>query len=321
MIVLNGRNVNHLLPQGIALLKERGVKIAPRGMETLEMPCSVASVYERPQERVLFDPVRDANPFFHFMEGLWIIGGRNDVKWLAQFNKRMVDYSDDGRVFHGAYGHRLRMALGDQVAKAITMLQADPDTRRCVLQIWDAERDLDAISRDIPCNDLIMLKVRDGKLNMTVCNRSNDIVWGCYGANAVHFSMLQEYIASMAGFEIGTYTQISDSYHVYTDNPYWQNDKFTNSHDLYITGVKPKPLVDSPRSFDTELEQFFKYDGSTRGIGHTANTIFNEVAIPMYNAWWAHKMDGNGAIYANQIKAEDWRFACLQWLDKRGDVL
>lgn len=319
MIVLKGRNVNHLLPQGMALLKEQGVKIAPRGLETLEIPCPVASVYENPCERVLFDPIRDANPFFHLMESLWILGGRNDVHWLAQFNRKMANYSDNKRTFHGAYGYRLRYEHNfDQIDEAIHMLIHDQNSRRCVLQIWDAKRDLGTDSADLPCNDLVMLKVRDGKLNITVCNRSNDVIWGCYGANVVQFSMLQEYLAAMINVEVGTYTQVSDSFHVYLDNPYWVNDDFTNSHDPYLFGlVSPRPLIDNPKTFDVELQQFFQYNGINDWSWE--NSFFPEVAMPMWDAWFAHKYDKSGAIHADRIKATDWKLACLQWLYKRGE--
>ena len=41
------------------------------------------------------------------------------------------------------------------------------------------------------------------KLCMTVCNRSNDMLWGAYGANVVHMSMLQEFVALFSKFTDG----------------------------------------------------------------------------------------------------------------------
>ena len=51
------------------------------------------------------------------------------------------------------------------------------------------------LREEIPCNTAIYFKVREGKLNMTVSNRSNDVIWGTFGANVVHMSILQEYVA------------------------------------------------------------------------------------------------------------------------------
>jgi len=52
---------------------------------------------------------------------------------------------------------------------------------------------------------------------MVVFNRSNDMVWGCYGANAVHFSFLHEFIGRSTGLPLGTYTQVSVNLHAYID--------------------------------------------------------------------------------------------------------
>ena len=67
--------------------------------------------------------------------------------------------------------------------------------------MWDAKQDLSHRneSKDLPCNTHVYFSIREGFLDMTVCNRSNDLIWGCCGANAVHMSFLQEYVATMWG--------------------------------------------------------------------------------------------------------------------------
>ena len=39
----------------------------------------------KPHRRILHNKDRDANPFFHLMEALWMWAGRNDAKFLSQF--------------------------------------------------------------------------------------------------------------------------------------------------------------------------------------------------------------------------------------------
>src|SRR3990170_4411256 len=51
--------------------------------------------YDQPRERVLFNQARDANPFFHLYESLWMLAGRNDVASLAYYNSKISQYSDD----------------------------------------------------------------------------------------------------------------------------------------------------------------------------------------------------------------------------------
>ena len=223
------RNVCQALAVGVRSMRagidgQEPAVVAPRGQATLEWYEPVLTIFERPRERVLFSEVRDANPFFHFFEALWMLAGRNDVWFVEQFNRRMKEFSDDGISFYGAYGYRWRNYFGYDQLQVLVQLLQQADTRRGVLTMWDA-KDLkytipydgrQGVSKDIPCNTHIYFKVRDGKLRVTVCNRSNDILWGLYGANAVHFSMLQEYIADKLALDCAPLHILSDSYHVYT---------------------------------------------------------------------------------------------------------
>lgn len=297
-----------------------GKKTSPRGQDTLEIPEPVCTTYLKPLERVLFEPLRDANPFFHVMEALWILGGRNDVAFLHQFNKNLRIYSDNQVTFHGAYGHRLRSCGMDQLNAVVEKFKEDLDTRQAVLQIWDYREDLLSTTKDRPCNDMVFLKIRDNKLNITVANRSNDAIWGCYGANVVQFSYLQEYLAARIGCEMGVYNQVSDSFHVYTDNPQWAKLKnlLPRCHDHYSEGtVKPYPLVSEPKTFDLELHEFLNQ--VPNNLGYWDNTFFPDVAIPMWNCWFAHKETKDGWKHLQDIKATDWRLACKEWLERRGD--
>ena len=217
MRVISVRNVHQALPEGLRLLKEMGVRRNSRNGPVIVAPFPVSTVYSHPRERVLFWPQRDANPFLHLYESLWMLSGRNDVDPLLRYAKQFAEYSDDGKVFHGAYGYRWKRAFGlDQIDLIVRQLAANPESRREVLQMWDTHADLSSPSKDIPCNLVITFQCSSrGDLDMVVFNRSNDIIWGAYGANAVHFSMLQEYIAHKLQRPVGTYTQVSVNYHAY----------------------------------------------------------------------------------------------------------
>jgi thymidylate synthase len=114
---------------------------------------------------------------------------------------------------NGAYGYRWRHAQvpcndayaeHDQLSAIIDHLKAKPDRRRAVLQMWNVEDDLLKVdtSKDTCCNTSVMFSLRKGSnsasvdlpwetaksvgdvyLDMTVTNRSNDLVWGLCGAN------------------------------------------------------------------------------------------------------------------------------------------
>lgn len=339
MITLKVRNVNHALPRALAMLRDDGKRIAPRGQPTLEMSEPVATCYTCPEEMVLFDQQRDANPFFHFFEALWILAGRRDVEFLAHFNKRMADYSDDGSTFHAPYGYRLREGFGfDQIETAIEKLAQSPDTRQVVLSIWDPAQDY-LPSKDIPCNDMLMFKVRDGELRMLVANRSNDAVWGAYGANVVQFSTLQVYMARRLGVPVGTYTQVSDSFHVYDDNPFW--DWWVDTHkygtppvydpysedELLLAQFDPAQMMFMQThelrcgSFDADLTSFFtQWENGQADVFSKYETIsFIDTVMPMYRAFKSWKRgDREGAMELSKfIRAADWRIAVEMWLARR----
>lgn len=325
---INVRNVNEALNKVMALAREEHNwrKVSPRGMETMEWKGTFITEYEHPDERVLFSASRDANPYFHFFESLWILAGMKDVETLAQFNPKMRDYSDNGLTFHAPYGHRLRYShIGDQIMMAIKQLRSDQDTRQVVLTIWDPARDFCKVSKDIPCNDMLFLKIRDGKLNLTSCCRSNDIIWGAYGANAVQFSMIQEFMARSLGVDVGVYTQVSDSFHIYTDNDaYKRLQEHPRSADLYgFTAMRPFPIMNSANSAEQWLRQLEEFTQDPAYVeDHVMNfdPFFVRVALPMWESWSAWKVKDVGRaieILDGKCEASDWSSACQQWLLRR----
>lgn len=351
MEVIRTRNVNDALVSGVELLKARGLQQDSRGGMTIEFPEPVCTVYDKPLERVLFDKERDANPFFHLMEAFWMLAGRRDVAWLVRFNKRMATYTDDGDPdhFNAAYGYRWRQefklehhkgpSATDQLNTIVELLRADPDSRRAVLQIWSAGKDLKGGGRDCACNTQAMFKLRDKQLHMLVTNRSNDVIWGCYGANAVQFSMLLEYMAARIGVSPGTYRQMSDSYHAYEDT--WEKVKDIAERyegDPYERGeVKVYPLVKDKASFDAEMLRWVASSLPDADVGGAPledlsfsewsaqssswrNPYFHEVATPIHNAWFAYKRKDRDAAnqWLDRCAATDWQRAGREWLQRRG---
>jgi hypothetical protein len=187
--------------------------------------------------------------------------------------------------------------------------------------------------KDVPCNTHVYFRVNEGKLDMTVCCRSNDIYWGAYGANAVHFSFLQEFMASWIGVGVGLYYQISNNYHIYTNVV--KESKFIDlavdaiEHDHYVDGQVPTyPLVKhSAEAFLEDCENFVRCATMVSpAIGYSQvskfptfnEPFFPEVAVPMFASYVARKngLLGGGAIEAGRIAAKDWRIACTDWLTR-----
>jgi len=356
MRVIEARNVHQALPLGMGLLVDHGIFRDSRNGQVLVADGPVTTVYDKPKERVIFWPERDANPFFHFMEGLWMLAGRNDVKWISQFSSNIKNYSDDRLTFHGAYGHRWINHFNKEVILATKeidgvagstwvpfnqleaiaeILKKNKDDRRAVLQMWNAEDDLGKEGKDFPCNTQIYFSVDEKNLlNMSVCNRSNDIIWGAYGANAVHMSMLQEFMAAWIGVEVGRYWQISNNYHAYTEVFEKHKSLISDRHigtfeiDPYQYGrkgrqaVSPFPMVNKPVDVWMSDLTLFMEQGPVTGFN---DVFFRRVVNPIWNSWFAYKNKESGSYIEQALAhlegcvATDWQLACKEWLERRKD--
>jgi hypothetical protein len=338
MRTIHADNVNEALHLGLLLLQNYGVKRNSRNGEVLVVDGPVCTIYEKPRQRVLMDPRRNANPFFHLFESLWMLAGRNDVAYVSQFAKAMENFSDDGIDFHGAYGYRWRKFFKhDQLPIIIERLKNNPDDRRCVLQMWDTDSDLGASVKDVPCNTHIYFSIdRAGRLDMTVCNRSNDIIWGAYGANAVHMSVLQEYMAYCVGVPMGRYYQISNNWHGYTDVIKKQKlfsitdgefyDPYRCDHDQ--EWIQETSIFNEEHSekWDSQNEMFL--ESGYQAMGYT-DVFFKKTAIPMLQAWAEWKsdkslLDRTSAMLKcleNMPYQSDWKRASIEWVKRKQEKL
>lgn len=321
MRVLEGNNVRELYKIGMDYLHSNGIEEDSRNGKVLVAPGPVMSVYRYPNQRVILNEKRNANPFFHFFEGIWMLSGGWDGTYLNQFVSDFTERFSDGKGYlHGAYGNRWRNHFrGDQIQSVVQILRENPNDRRAVINMWDPDIDLGIQSKDIPCNTSLFFRVTWGRLDMMVNCRSNDIIWGAYGANAVHMTMLQEYIAAAIEVELGTFYQNSWNFHAYS---HIFDDKYTGVSDgtwCAPYGDYTIPLVTNPSTFLTECR--FWVLGNDRSQMKYENVIFELVAEPMMNVHELYKTGPqcyDSALWAcRQIIASDWREACIQWLKRK----
>jgi len=341
MHVLQVRNVHEAFPRGIKKLVEEGNYRESRNGPVVVHPQPITTVYERPYERVLFWPHRDANPFFHLYESLWMLAGRDDVDGPSRYAKNMLRYSDDGETLHGAYGHRWRKfpvdapaSDIDQLPIIVRQLMDDPNDRRSVLQIWDVTQDLGRSGNDVPCNTIASFQRDDqGHLDLTVFCRSNDIIWGAYGANAVHFSMLQEYMANWIGCPIGYLYQVSVNWHAYLDvlekfMPWYSSviSKVNFIENPYIDRtVKHVPLVGCTDEIDSHIEDLLRCADTSDWIRQVNDDLeWSNIAYRMLKAHhlWRVLSDETRFIFAleeleHADSKADWIVAGKQWIERR----
>lgn len=300
--------------EGLWRFRQSGIEQKSRAGDVITLRDPVYLRILNPDERVLFDPIRDANPFFHLMEAIWMFSGSNNVNWIAQFNKGYRKYAD-GDIVHGAYGHRWINHFGhvDQIVSIIDKLKRDPLDRRAVIGMWDPSVDLDD-HNDLPCNTHIYFRVdSDDGLNMQVCNRSNDFIWGMLGANVVHMTMLQELISEGIGVPMGEYRVFSNNCHIYKGLDRFDKIYSTTvAQDYYRTNTS----VDSiPLIHGAEVVGDFLFDCHDF-VFHPAPVFrtrwMQTVGDPVRNYWFERSYKT-----LNDIQAGDWRQACLEWVERR----
>ena len=312
------RNVNEALGEGFQWLKVAGIDEPSRNGPVRVAPDPVVTEYTHPTERVLFNIDRDANPVFHLLESIWMLAGRDDVGFLLPYNARMALYAEPNGAVHGAYGYRWRKMFGvDQLLEIANELRRNPSSRQCVLQMWSAQADLGAVVKDRPCNTHVYFDCRGGALNMTVCCRSNDILWGAYGANAVHFSMMQELVAWGAEVPVGVYRQMSNNFHAYTDVP--MAARFLVAPPFYEAAY---PAVVYPMLAKGETVGDFLIDCHMLCKGAAgyvyATQFFTNVVAPLKRAYDSRKAGSRTwRLMLDDVANCDWKLGFIEWTERR----
>lgn len=316
---ITARNVNHALIDGLWFLKTAGIEQESRNGPVLRAPGPVITHYKRPWERLCLDSRRDANHVFHLMETIWMLAGQNDVEWLLPFNSAFGQYAEKDKKQHGAYGHRWRKHFDVEQIQEVLLELEKPNTRRAVMAMWDPKSDLGADKADLPCNTHIYFDVLNKKLNMTVCCRSNDMIWGAYGANAVHFSMLHELIASELDIRMGSYYQFSNNFHLYTQmgpGPALLQSAPTEPECEYVSGMAQSlPLLASGETiweFIKDCEAFVSQPSP-----RLTTFFMRRVARPLHAAYLARRDDRAWHHLLDEVPDCDWLLAFRLWAGRR----
>ncbi len=191
----------------VDLVMNSGFIVLPRGFPSVEVR-NVTIEYEEPSQFTFQNPIRRINPVFHLVELFYFLNGRTDDV-LIKYTKTMSEFMNDYNRYDGSYGPSLYLHL----PWAMHQLREDPMTRRAVIPILES-RHLLVNAKDIPCNDLIALSIRDNKLNFNVVTRSQDLFRG-FIYDTLEFQLLQYMLAQLMDYKVGTYCHHIFSLHLY----------------------------------------------------------------------------------------------------------
>lgn len=201
---------------------------------------------------VLTVPERNMSLPYAAAETLWYFSGESKIDRLLPYAPSYSRFADPKtNEAHGAYGNRWqndhaflvakaqrKVVSPSQVAAAISLLQGQPNTRQCVISMWNAADLVHAMSRevpDIPCTVCVQLVLRKDKLHAVTYMRSND-VWLGMPYDVYAFTVLQSVVAAHLRVEVGSYTHNVGSLHLYARHA---------DRCLELTDVRPGRLRES----------------------------------------------------------------------------
>ncbi|KFN11328.1 thymidylate synthase [Paenibacillus macerans] len=268
MKIISGSNITDVFYKSLEVLQNNYDYYTN---DILELAPAIIHV-EKPKERCLLIPYRNNNIVQTIAETLWVLGGRNDLAYLKKYLPRADWFSDDGKTWRGGYGTRLRSWFGgvDQLKQVVEVLRSDEGSNRGVMILFDPEKDISLLFKDVPCNNWIQLSIRENKLNMNVTVRANDLIWGFSGINFFEWSVLQEMVANWLEVEVGQYYHFTGFLQLYPRH--FERAKLMLKHriknDIYTNSEIEQTGVDlSEDNFDTQFLCFFeieqKFDSET----------------------------------------------------------
>ena len=207
------QSVNTLYRELLRSLIEHGHKVG----NTLELRNVLIDlghgVYD-PQTFIVTLKDRNLSIEYLIAELVWYFSGDNSMKFISKFGSMWEKLSDDGVTNNSAYGYILKKKHDfDQIEKVIELLKKDPNSRRAVININEANPNV-IETKDEPCTIAIQFLLRGTYLDVTSMMRSNDI-WFGFPYDIVFFTALRHYVAKRLNASPGLTTHFVTSLHLY----------------------------------------------------------------------------------------------------------
>ena len=170
-----------------------------------------------PKDRKIINKEREWNEEYAEAEWEWYLTGDPKVSTLGDIYgkvpeiwKRMAD--DKGHV-NSNYGYQWER--NNQIDMVYEMLKQNPDTRQACISIYDG-KEISDYAFDTPCTYAIQFTIVNGRLDMCVTMRSNDLWYG-FCNDQYQFSKLQELMAYRLDIETGVYYHFAHNMHLYNN--------------------------------------------------------------------------------------------------------
>lgn len=203
-------------------------------------------VIKKPSLKNISFPYRNISEKYSEAELKWYWSGDNRCSEIGKYGKIWLSLSDDGITNNSAYGYILFEKYGfNQLEQIIELLKNDDSSRRAVLNISDPS--INRIkTKDMQCTIAIQFLIRKNKVNMTVYMRSNDVYFGL-PYDYIFFETIHQYLVKRLNqntglfgvkYEVGKYTHIATSLHMYEKDFGKFINKKQNKVYIYLSDIK-----------------------------------------------------------------------------------
>ena len=175
---------------------------------------NVGFTLDDPLDNIITNKERNFNIDYAKAEWQWYLSGDPSIDKLGEIYGKIPPIWErmaTNRMVNSNYGYQWQR--NNQLGYVADKLKVFPNTRQATISIYDG-KEHDRYDNDTPCTYAVQFTVLNGKLNMSVYMRSNDL-WFGFCIDQYCFSMLQQTMSKMTGYDVGTYYHHAHNLHLY----------------------------------------------------------------------------------------------------------
>lgn len=170
-------------------------------------------------------------------------------------------WQNENNEIERAYGHQIAkptMGFPSQIHYVLNEIKTNPTSRRIQMNMFNAEdQETKADKSLIECAYATHFSVKDGKLHMTLIQRSGDFLTaaGAGGWNCVQYACLQHAIAKECGLDVGNFTHFVQDLHLYNKHEIQAEELIRRYEELEQLELPTLKIADKP-FFELTVDDF-----------------------------------------------------------------
>jgi thymidylate synthase len=166
---------------------------------------------ENPDQNLINTSYRKWSKSYADFEWDWYLSANPNAEAISERASIWKSMMDENGNVNSNYGYQ--WSRNGQLINVIDLLRTDPTTRKASISLYDG-KEIYKYSKDTVCTYAINFYITNGKLNMQVMMRSNDLVYG-FCNDQYCFSKLQILVAEELELDLGIYTHFVCNMHIY----------------------------------------------------------------------------------------------------------